>query len=791
MSNVTTHPDRRLGPSPSGDESRMLAALMAGTHEAVSFWERAEDASFRLVDANAAFMTAIGRRGQAIPVGRPIDEVIERLPPEGLALAQHVIDTGQPFTLEGYSVRSASGHKRWDITLTPLEGSVPPQVLVTVLDVTARTDAEEQLACSNGEMRDAADRATAALESIGGVARALAEDGGFDEVMASVAAGVRSAFGLDTVALVLNEADHIYEVRAAATAPGGPGPGAWFPEGAVEEGLDHPFEVSPDVFFVPHDHDGRAWWRRELPRAISDLGWEGPGTWHPHDACFVRLRTSRGHRVGLLWLGSAESRPLPTQPELRMISAYAAVAASVGEAALRARHVAAEQDERHMTALKQDLMEELMLHRHLVEIGGMLGGRSAATSPGAVFDLLAQRLREVLPIKSLTINRVDHQTRTYRPIYHSEPGPVAEAILRFEAPVGAGATGMAAETAQHVIENAGPDQAAVDVPGTPDDDEHLLATPVVIDERVRAVLTLRRSWRANPFTPADARRAELFSQHIAAAILLVELAEAGEELVGNRLVLAEQVKKLEALNRIKDEFIANVSHELRTPLTAVLGNLATVNGGADIPAEIREELLEAAERQARRLGELLENLLAASRLVGEEPAVVVEQIDVRSFLNEIAAVLRSRAPKRTISVRVRGTPVVQSDPTLLYRILYNLGDNALKYSDDRVSLAARVSDGRVHIDVTDRGVGIDAADLPRVFDRFQQLDAAATRRVGGVGLGLYLSSRLAIALGGHIDVRSEPGNGSTFTLMLPVQPQMSLMDSASDADSETLDRLTA
>jgi two-component system sensor histidine kinase SenX3 len=370
---------------------------------------------------------------------------------------------------------------------------------------------------------------------------------------------------------------------------------------------------------------------------------------------------------------------------------------------------------------------------------------------------------------------------------------VADAILRFEAPIGAGATGLCAQTAQHVIENAGPDQAAVEVPGTPDDDEHLLAVPVVIDDRVRAVLTLRRSWRANPFTPADARRAELFSQHIAAAILLVELAEAGEELAGNRLVLAEQVKKLEALNRIKDEFIANVSHELRTPLTAVLGNLATVNGGADIPPDIKDELLEAAERQARRLGELLENLLAASRLAGEEPAVVVEEIDVRAFLNEIAAVLRSRAPGRSIAVRVRGTPLVQSDPTLLYRILYNLGDNALKYSDDRVSLAARVRDGRVHIDVTDRGVGIDAADLPKVFDRFQQLEAAATRRVGGVGLGLYLSSRLAIALGGRIDVRSEPGRGSTFTLTLPVHPQMSLMGQPADADADAvgLDRLTA
>jgi signal transduction histidine kinase len=327
-----------------------------------------------------------------------------------------------------------------------------------------------------------------------------------------------------------------------------------------------------------------------------------------------------------------------------------------------------------------------------------------------------------------------------------------------------------------VIANAGADQPAIDVPDTPDEDEHLMAVPVLIDEQVRAVLTLRRSWRAQPFTHADARRAELFAQHITAALLLVELAEAGEELTGSRLVLAEQVKQLESLNRIKDEFIANVSHELRTPLTAVLGNLATLNRPIEIPDDVRAELLGAAERQARRLGELLENLLAASRLAGEDPAIVAQEIDVRSFLQEITAALRSRAPGRSVTQRVKGSPVVISDPTLLYRVLFNLGDNALKYSDGPVSLAAHAVGGTVRIDVRDRGVGIDPQDLPSVFDRFRQLDGASTRRVGGVGLGLYLSSRLATALGGRIDAVSTPGKGSTFTLVLPVQPQLRLMD---------------
>jgi signal transduction histidine kinase len=236
------------------------------------------------------------------------------------------------------------------------------------------------------------------------------------------------------------------------------------------------------------------------------------------------------------------------------------------------------------------------------------------------------------------------------------------------------------------------------------------------------------------------------------------------------------VMQLRAQDRIKDAFVANVSHELRAPLTVILGSIGTIARGVDLPQEVRVELLEAADRQARRLGELLENLLASSRLAGAAPAVAAEDIDVRSFLHEIASTLRARAPGRTIRARSTGTPIVTSDPTLLYRVLSNLGDNALKYSDGPVSLAARTVHDTIRVEVTDRGIGIAQDDLARIFERFQQLERSGGRRVGGVGLGLYLSSRLAALLGGRIDVRSEPGVGSTFTLILPLQPQMSLLD---------------
>ena len=308
----------------------------------------------------------------------------------------------------------------------------------------------------------------------------------------------------------------------------------------------------------------------------------------------------------------------------------------------------------------------------------------------------------------------------------------------------------------------------MDVPGTHVDDEHVLAVPVLVDERVRAAVTLHRPAVQPSFTLADARRAELFGQHIMSVLLLLELAETGKELSESRRALSQQVEQLESLNRMKDEFVANVSHELRTPLTAVIGNVATVSRSGDtLQPEERRDLLAAAERQAKRLAELLENLLATSRLAGETPSLAPLRIELSSFAEEVASALRSRAPNRTIEVLAPPELDMVTDPTLLYRILYNLGDNAIKYSDHEVRFTVRSDRDETWIAVTDRGLGIAEEDIPRIFERFQQLDSSNTRRVGGVGLGLYLSERAARALGGRIEVQSEVGVGSTFTLCLP------------------------
>jgi signal transduction histidine kinase len=291
--------------------------------------------------------------------------------------------------------------------------------------------------------------------------------------------------------------------------------------------------------------------------------------------------------------------------------------------------------------------------------------------------------------------------------------------------------------------------------------DHVLSLPASIEGMTKAVLSLRRARTDPPFGPEDRERAELFAHSLTTIMVLAELAEA-------RRVIAVQNDLLRDLNRLRQEIVANVSHELRTPLTAILGNVMTVAGLGDmLGANERRELLRAVERQAKRLAELLENLLAESRLAGRDPGLTPTLVDLRPFLEEVADTLRFRAPDRTVETRAIGRLELVTDRALLYRILFNLGDNALKYSEEAVLLEARPLDDGIQMDVIDQGEGIAADDMARIFRQFEQLDGSTSRRVGGIGIGLHLCAAAAAALGGRIWADSDPGAGSRFWVWLP------------------------
>ncbi len=230
------------------------------------------------------------------------------------------------------------------------------------------------------------------------------------------------------------------------------------------------------------------------------------------------------------------------------------------------------------------------------------------------------------------------------------------------------------------------------------------------------------------------------------------------------------VDQLRELNRMKGEFVAVVSHELRTPITAMTGYAKTLRlpQFAD-DALLREEFLERMERQGNRLIGLVENLLTTSRLENDQLSISIGRVLFEDVCRESIEGLGADADRVVTSVP-EDIPVMHTDRQLLSRIITNLLDNALKYSPEGspCEMDARTDGGELVFSVRDHGIGIEPDQRERIFERFYQVDSSSTRRFSGAGLGLSMVRDLVRHLGGTVTVESTPGEGSTFTVRLPI-----------------------
>lgn len=233
----------------------------------------------------------------------------------------------------------------------------------------------------------------------------------------------------------------------------------------------------------------------------------------------------------------------------------------------------------------------------------------------------------------------------------------------------------------------------------------------------------------------------------------------------------------EAANHAKSRFLATMSHELRTPLTAILGYADLILEDL-APAQALAEALPdvaAIRGSATHLLALIDDVLDLSRV--EEGALPLE---ARAFapaalVDAVVTVIRPQAEARgnTLIVDVEpGLGELSADPRRVRQILVNLVYNAVKFTRDgtitlRVRACERAGAQALAFEVADTGIGVAPEQLPRLFDRFYQVDASPTREHSGTGLGLSISKALAEAMGGEITAQSERGRGSTFTLVLP------------------------
>src|SRR6185369_714244 len=252
-------------------------------------------------------------------------------------------------------------------------------------------------------------------------------------------------------------------------------------------------------------------------------------------------------------------------------------------------------------------------------------------------------------------------------------------------------------------------------------------------------------------------------------VTAVPLRLTGEE--PGLVLVVDDVTELRRLEHVRTEFIANVSHELRTPLTAIQGYLETLLSGALEEREHAQRFIEVAFRHTERLGRLLNDLTDLSNIELGKVSLRVGPTALKPVVDSVLEIVTAKARDRGVEV-IADVPErlsAHADHDRLAQILINLADNAVKYTPagGTVTIRARALDGeRVELAVSDTGVGIPPADLPRITERFYRVDKARSRELGGTGLGLAIVKHLVFAHNGLLRIESEPGRGTTVRVWL-------------------------
>ena len=265
----------------------------------------------------------------------------------------------------------------------------------------------------------------------------------------------------------------------------------------------------------------------------------------------------------------------------------------------------------------------------------------------------------------------------------------------------------------------------------------------------------REVWRAG----FDGRRQPLLANAVS-----VHGADGAVEVVHS----LRDITKVKQADEAKTLFLATASHELRTPLTVISGFAATLRSDPEPDPVMRDKALAAIERRSAELTKIIDRLLLSSRIEAGRVELTLQATDVGPLLWERAEALAA-ATNRTVAVKAgNDIPAVEADPQAFVTVIDHLLDNAVKYSPggEPVQVDVEVTEHDVRVRVTDAGVGMDPEQAARCFEKFWQAESTDVRRFGGTGIGLYIVHSLVEAMQGDVDVSSEPGAGTVFTVTL-------------------------
>lgn len=303
--------------------------------------------------------------------------------------------------------------------------------------------------------------------------------------------------------------------------------------------------------------------------------------------------------------------------------------------------------------------------------------------------------------------------------------------------------------------------------------QSVMILPLITNDRTLGVLTFALTSAGQQFSTVDQSLAEDLTRRAALAVDNARLYEEAQEAL-----------------HVREQFLSVASHELNTPITAILGYAQLLQrrvqkGGGFTDHDT--QTIQTIMKQARRLHQLSLLLLDNSRIETGHLSISHEPVDLRTLLASIVDEIGLTVYRHTIHLRLpEGAMVVEGDALRLQQVFQNLVQNAVKYSPNggEVVIAAENNEDTIAIKISDQGIGIPASALPHIFDRFYRAKNVGQQRINGMGLGLYVVHEIVTLHNGTIEVTSVEGQGSTFTVHLPLMPGM---DSADGVEHESQD----